>query len=37
MGLSIQDWGALGELIGAFAVVLTLVFLTLEIRQNTKS
>ena len=37
MDLSIQDWGAIGELLGALAVVITLVFLTLQIRQNTKS
>jgi hypothetical protein len=37
MDWSIQDWGALGELVGAFAVVLTLGYLAVQIRQNTKS
>ena len=35
-----MDWnaiGAIGEIIGALAVFLTLVYLALQIRQNTKS
>ena len=35
--MNIQDWGALGELVGAVAVVATLVFLTTQIRQNTRT
>ena len=35
--MNIQDWGALGELIGAVAVVATLIFLTTQIRLNTKT
>jgi hypothetical protein len=35
--MTIQDWGALGELVGAVAVVATLIFLTTQIRQNTKT
>ena len=34
--MSIIELGALGEFVGAFAVVLTLVYLALQIRQNTK-
>lgn len=37
MAMTIQDWGALGELVGAVAVVVTLIFLTTQIRQNTKT
>ena len=33
--MSIQDWGAVGELIGAIAVVVTLIYLATQIRQNT--
>jgi hypothetical protein len=35
--LNIQDLGNLGEFVGAIAVVITLVYLTLQIRQNTHS
>jgi len=34
--LSIQDWGAIGEIIGAIAVVVTLAYLAVQIRQNNK-
>ncbi len=35
MTLTIQDLGALGELLGAVAVLATLIYLTLQTRQNT--
>ena len=35
MTLTIQDLGALGELIGSVAVLATLVYLALQTRQNT--
>ncbi len=35
--LNLQDLGNLGEFVGAIAVVTTLVYLTLQIRQNTRS
>ena len=35
MTLTIQDLGALGELIGSIAVLATLVYLALQTRQNT--
>ena len=35
--MTIQDWGAIGELVGGAAVVLTLVYLAVQLRQNTKS
>ena len=35
MTLTIQDLGALGELLGSVAVLATLVYLTLQTRQNT--
>ncbi len=34
--MSIQDWGAIGELVGAIAVILTLIYLATQIRQNTR-
>ena len=33
--MTIQDLGALGELIGSVAVLATLIYLTLQTRQNT--
>ena len=36
MELSIQDWGAIGELVGAAGVIATLLFLAFQIRANTK-
>ena len=35
MTLTIQDLGALGEFLGSIAVLATLVYLTLQTRQNT--
>ncbi len=35
MTLTIQDLGALGELLGAVAVLVTLVYLAFQTRQNT--
>ena len=37
MELSIQDLGALGEFVGAIAVVVTLMYLVVQLKQNTKS
>jgi len=33
--MTLQDWGAIGEVIGAIAVVITLIYLAKEIRLNT--
>ena len=35
MEWTIQDFGALGELIGAIGVIVTLIYLAYQIRQNT--
>ena len=35
--MSIQDWGAIGEIVGAIAVVVTLLYLSVQIRHNTRS
>ena len=35
--MSVQDWGAIGELISGVAVVITLAYLALQIRQNTRA
>ena len=35
--MSILELGALGEFLGAFAVVITLVYLGLQVRHNTMS
>jgi hypothetical protein len=37
MEWTIQDLGALGEFVGAIAVVVTLAYLAVQIRQNTRS
>ena len=34
--MTIQDWGALGDMIGGIAVVASLVYLAIQIRQNTQ-
>ena len=34
--MTIEQWGAIGEIIGALAVVASLVYLAVQIRQNTK-
>jgi hypothetical protein len=35
--MTIQDLGSIGELVAAIATVATLVYLALQIRQNTES
>ena len=37
MELTIQDWGAVGEIVGGFAVVLTLIYLAMQLRQTSRS
>ncbi len=34
--MTIQDWGAIGEVVGALGVLVTLVYLAHQIRQNTR-
>jgi hypothetical protein len=34
--MSIQDWGAISEVVGAIGVIVTLIYLTTQIRQNTR-
>ena len=34
--MSIQDWAALAEIIGAVAVVASLIYLAVQIHQNTR-
>lgn len=35
--MSLQDWAAFAEIVGAIAVVLTLLYLAIQVRQNTKA
>ena len=35
--MTIQDWGAIGEIIGAIATIATLIYLATQIRQNTRA
>jgi len=35
--MTILEWGAVGELIGGIAVLITLVYLALQIRQHTRA
>jgi hypothetical protein len=37
MDLNIQDWGAIGELVGATAVVVTLIYFGIQLRQAADS
>ena len=34
--MSIQDWGAIGEIFGAIGVIATLVYLAKQIRENSR-
>jgi len=34
--MTIQDWGAIGELVGGVAVIVTLIYLALQVRQTTR-
>ncbi len=34
--MTIQDWGAVGDMIGGVAVVASLIYLAIQIRQNTQ-
>ena len=34
--MTIQDWGAIGEIVGGIGVILTLIYLATQIRQNSK-
>ncbi len=35
--MNIQDWGALGEMIGAIAIIISLIYVGLQVRQTTKA
>ena len=35
--MSIQDIGSIGELVGALAVIISLIYLATQIRQNTRA
>lgn len=35
--MTIQDWGAIGELVGGAAVIVTLIYLALQLRDNTRA
>lgn len=35
--MTIMEWGAIGELLGAIGVIATLIYLSMQIRQNTHS
>jgi len=35
--MTIMEFGAIGEFIGAFAVVATLIYLAIQMRQNTNA
>ena len=35
--MTMQDWGALGELVGGFAIIVSLLYVGLQIRQSTQA
>jgi hypothetical protein len=35
--MTLQDWGSIGEVVGALAVVVTLIYLAKQIQQNTRA
>ena len=34
---SLQDWASLAEIVGAIAIVVSLVYVATEVRENTKA
>ncbi len=35
--MSLQDWAAIAEIVGAVAVIITLIYLSIQVRHNTKA
>jgi len=35
--MSLQDWGAIGELIGGLAIIVSLIYVAIQIRQSTNA
>ncbi len=35
--MTLQDWGAIGEAIGGLAIIISLIYVGLQIRQNTRA
>ena len=35
--MTIQDWGAIGEILGAIATIITLIYLATQLRHNTRA
>lgn len=35
--MTIQEWGALGELVGGIAIIISLIYVGFQIRQNTRA
>lgn len=35
--MTLQDWGAIGELIGGVAIIISLIYVGLQIRQSTRA
>lgn len=35
--MTIQDWGAIGEMIGGIAIIVSLLYVAVEIRHNTRA
>ncbi len=35
--MTLQDWGAIGELVGGLAVIVTLIYLATQLRQTNKA
>jgi len=37
VAVTIQDWGAVGEIIGGIAIIISLIYVGVQIKQNTKA
>ena len=35
--MSIQEWAAIGEIVSAIAIVLSLIYVSVQLRQNTRA
>ena len=35
--MSIQEWAAIGEIVSAIAIVVSLIYVSVQLRQNTRA
>ena len=35
--MNVQDWGAIGEVVGAIAVIVSILYLSIQVRANART